>query len=60
MRVSLPFILVFKGCEENLPVAIDFLKIGFVWNFSVVPAPDTFLRATVINSPTGLVNWRCH
>ena len=60
MRVSFPFILFLKGCEENLPVTIDFLKIGFVWKFSAILAPDAFLRATVVNSPRGLVNWSCH
>lgn len=39
------------GDEENLPVAVGFLKVHCVWNlFSVVPGP--FLRAAVMNSPT--------
>ena len=41
------FILFIKGCEENLPETIGFLKDGGVWNLWL--CLGDFLRAAVIN-----------
>ena len=35
-----PFILFFKGCQGNLPVAIGFLNIGCVWNLLLQCEPQ--------------------
>ena len=35
-----PFILLFTGCQGNLPVAIGFLNIGCVWNLRLQHQPQ--------------------
>ena len=50
-----------KGFEENLPLAIGFLKASCIWDiFLQFPSQDiNYLRVAVINRTPGLVNKRC-
>ena len=52
------FFLYLKGCIENLPCNWPLQSQLCLQLISAIITPCRFLRATVIDSPAGLVTWR--